>query len=240
MADPDFAHLQETALSEQPAYFEDIIAQRRTDPRDDLVSALVEAESDALTAHELHMLCYLLLGAGNETIRNLITRGLLADAHPAQQERLREGRDLKLAVEELLRWVSPLVHQARTVTTDAEVAGCHLAPGDQVVMLYGAANRDERVFGETTEEFDVTRDPNPHLAFGFGEHFCLGAALARVEARVLFDELVERFGHWSVVGPDERLCSTMIRGIKRLPVVLAPDREVSRPLSGRVCGVRRR
>ncbi|MEU6039216.1 cytochrome P450 [Actinomadura sp. NPDC047616] len=175
------------------------------------------------SSHELHMLCYLLLGAGNETTRNLITHGLLGlTRNPAQQERLREGRDLKLAVEELLRWVSPLVHQARTVTTDAEVAGCHLAPGDQVVMLYGAANRDERVFGETAEELDVTRDPNPHLAFGFGEHFCLGAALARVEARVLFDELVDRLGHWSVVGPDERLRSTMIRGIKRLPVVLAP------------------
>ncbi|GAA2455129.1 hypothetical protein GCM10010191_87750 [Actinomadura vinacea] len=156
----------------------------------DLVSALVEAESDALSAHELHMLCYPLLGAGNETTRNLITHALLGLTRNSAHRR--RGRR-----------VSPGARR----------------PGNHAVR---AANRDERVFGETAEEFDVTRDPNPHLAFGFGEHFCLGAALARVEARVLFDELVDRFGHWSIVGPDERLRSRMIRGIKRLPVVLAP------------------
>ena len=126
------------------------------------------------------------------------------------------------AVEELLRWVSPLIHQARTVTADTEIDGQPLAAGDQVVMLYGSANRDERVFGPTAEDLDVTRDPNPQLAFGFGEHFCLGAALARLEGQVLFEELADRFGHWSVAGPPERLRSTMIRGIKRLPVILLP------------------
>jgi cytochrome P450 len=224
-ADPDFAHLQDTAMAEQFAYFEDIFGRRRADPGDDLISALIEAEAehDDFSAQDLSMLCFLLLGAGNETTRNLITHGLVGlTSHLDQQARLREEREVWRATEELLRWVSPLVHQARTVTTDTELGGRHLVPGDQVVMLYGSANRDERVFGASAGDLDVARDPNPHLAFGFGEHFCLGAALARVEARVLFEELVDRFGHWSVVGPAERLRSTMIRGIKRLPVVLTP------------------
>jgi cytochrome P450 len=224
-ADPEFADLLGTTMPEQLAYFEDIIGQRRAEPRDDLISVLAEAEAghDDFSPSELTLLCFLLLGAGGETTRNLIAHGLVGlTRHPDQQAILREGRDTGRAVEELLRWVSPLLHQARTVTTDTEIDGRRLAAGDQVVMLYGSANRDERVFGPTAEDLDVTRDPNPHLAFGFGEHFCLGAALARIEGQVLFEELADRFGHWSVAGPPERLRSTMIRGIKRLPVVLSP------------------
>jgi len=224
-ADPEFADLLGTTMPEQLAYFEDIIGRRRAEPRDDLISVLVqaEAEHDDFSPSELNLLCFLLLGAGSETTRNLIAHGLVGlTRHPGQQAILREGRDVGRVVEELLRWVSPLIHQARTVTTDTEIDGRHLAAGDQVVMLYGSANRDERVFGQSAEDLDVTRDPNPHLAFGFGEHFCLGAALARLEGRVLFEELADRFGHWSVAGPPERLRSTMIRGIKRLPVVLSP------------------
>jgi len=224
-ADPEFADLLGTTMPEQLAYFEDIIGRRRAEPRDDLISVLAEAEAghDDFSPSELNLLCFLLLGAGSETTRNLIAHGLVGlTRHPGQQAILREGRDTGRAVEELLRWVSPLIHQARTVTTDTEIDGQRLAAGDQVVMLYGAANRDERVFGQTAEDLDVTRDPNPHLAFGFGEHFCLGAALARLEGQVLFEELADRFGHWSVAGPPERLRSTMIRGIKRLPVVLSP------------------
>ena len=224
-ADPEFADLLGTTMPEQLAYFEDIIGRRRAEPRDDLISVLTEAEAghDDFSPSELNLLCFLLLGAGSETTRNLIAHGLVGlTRHPDQQAILREGRDVGRAVEELLRWVSPLIHQARTVTTDTEIDGRHLAAGDQVVMLYGSANRDELVFGQTAEDLDVTRDPNPHLAFGFGEHFCLGAALARIEGQVLFEELADRFGHWSVAGPPERLRSTMIRGIKRLPVVLSP------------------
>jgi cytochrome P450 len=224
-ADPEFADQMATAMPEQLAYFEDIIGQRRAEPRDDLISTLVEAEAehDDFSPHELNLLCFLLLGAGSETTRNLIAHGLVGlTRHLDQQALLREGRDVERMVEELLRWVSPLIHQARTVTVDTEIGGRRLAPGDQVVMLYGSANRDERVFGPTAEDLEVTRDPNPHLAFGFGEHFCLGAALARLEGRVLFEELADRFGQWNVVGSPERLRSTMIRGIKRLPVVLSP------------------
>jgi cytochrome P450 len=224
-ADPDFAGLQEVTMPEQLAYFEDIIDRRRAEPRDDLISTLIaaEAEHDDFSPHELNLLCFLLLGAGSETTRNLIAHGLVGlTRHPDQQALLRERRDVICVVEELLRWVSPLIHQARTVTTETELAGQRLVPGDQVVMLYGSANRDDRVFGQTAEDLDVTRDPNPHLAFGFGEHFCLGAALARLEGQALFEELIDRFGQWSVVGPPERLRSTMIRGIKRLPVVLSP------------------
>jgi cytochrome P450 len=224
-ADPEFADLLSTTMPEQLAYFEDIIGRRRAEPRDDLISVLAEAEAghDDFSPSELNLLCFLLLGAGGETTRNLIAHGLVGlIRHPDQQAILREGREAGRAVEELLRWVSPLIHQARTVTTDTEIDGRRLAAGDQVVMLYGSANRDERVFGQTAEDLDVTRNPNPHLAFGFGEHFCLGAALARLEGQVLFEELADRFGHWSVAGPPERLRSTMIRGIKRLPVVLSP------------------
>jgi cytochrome P450 len=224
-ADPEFGDLFNTTMPEQLAYFEEIIAQRRAEPRDDLISAMLEADAghDALSPAELNLLCFLLLGAGSETTRNLIAHGLVGlTSNLDQQAILREGGNIGRAVEEMLRWVTPLIHQARTVTTDTEIDGQPLAAGDQVVLLYGSANRDERVFGPTAEDLDLTRDPNPHLAFGFGEHFCLGAALARLEGQVMFEELADRFGHWSVVGPPERLRSTMIRGIKRLPVVLSP------------------
>ena len=224
-ADPEYADLLGTTMTEQLAYFEEIIGQRRAQPCDDLISVLVEAEAghDDFSPHELTLLCFLLLGAGSETTRNLIAHGLAGLVrHPGQQAILREGRDTARAIEELLRWVSPLLHQARTVTTSTEIAGQQLAPGDQVVLLYGSANRDQQVFGPDAEDLDVTRNPNPHLAFGYGEHFCLGAALARLEGQVLFEELTDRFGHWTLAGPSERLRSTMIRGIKRLPVVLSP------------------
>jgi cytochrome P450 len=140
--------------------------------------------------------------------------------HPDQLARLRDGRHVRLAVEEMMRWVSPAIHMARTVTVDTELRGQRLRAGDQVVMLYGAANRDDRVFGPTANELDVDRDPNPHLGFGFGTHFCLGAALARLEAAAVFTEMLDRFQHWQVVGPVQRLRSTMIRGIKHMPVIL--------------------
>ena len=223
IADPEYAHLQTTALIEQYQYFEHILAKRRSDPQDDLLTLLVQAEEqDEVFSHtDLLSLCFLLLAAGNETTRNLISHSVVGLARCTDQlAELRETRDVRRAVEELLRWVSPVIHMARTVTTDTELRGQPLRAGDQVVMLYGAANRDERVFGQTAELLDVDRDPNPHLSFGFGQHFCLGAALARMEARVLLEEMLDRFSDWSVVGPVQRLRSTMILGIKHVPVIL--------------------
>ena len=224
VADPEYAHLQQSAMIEQYEYFEQILEERRLRPAHDLLSALVRAEANGedFTHTDALALCFLLLAAGNETTRNLITHSLRALVrHPDQLRLLRERRDARRAVEELMRWVSPVIHMARTVTVDTVLGNQPIRAGDQVVLLYGAANRDDRVFGATADDLDVSRDPNPHLGFGFGTHFCLGAALARVEARVLLDGLLDRFRDWRLVGPAETLQSTMIRGIKHLPVVLS-------------------
>ncbi len=224
VADPEYAHLQADALAEQYQYFEQTLADRRNRPRDDLLTVIAEAEDSAepdFGHADAMSLCFLLLAAGNETTRNLISHGVLTlSRHPDQMAALRSGSDMRLAVEELLRYVSPVIHMARTVTADTELRDQTLLTGEQVVMLYGAANRDDRVFGDSAADLCLDRDPNPHLSFGLGQHFCLGATLARLEARVLFEETVDRFTDWSVVGPVERLRSTMVLGIKHLPVVL--------------------
>jgi cytochrome P450 len=162
------------------------------------------------------------LVAGNETTRNLIALGTLAlIAHPDQCRLLVEDPTLiPGAVEEMLRWNSPVVHMARTAIADVEIRGQRIAEGEVVVMLYGSANRDEDIFGCDSEEFKVTRHPNPHIAFGCGEHSCLGAQLARLEACVLFDELLRRFPKLELVGDVDRMRATMIPGVKRMPVRL--------------------
>jgi cytochrome P450 len=127
------------------------------------------------------------------------------------------------AVEECLRWVTPIQTFCRTVVEDTEVGGEPVREGDYLIMLYASGNRDDRAYGPTADQFDVTREVNPaHLAFGFGEHLCLGAALARLEARVFFEELFTRYPDFAVVGPAERVPSTLVAGIHSLPVVLAP------------------
>jgi cytochrome P450 len=223
VADPEYADLQTRAMLEQYEYFEEILAQRLKEPRDDLLTHLVQAEQrDENFSHlDLLSLCFLLLAAGNETTRNLISLGVRALAdHPDQMADMRATGNTRCAVEELLRYCSPVIHMARTATTDTEIAGQAIRSGDQVVLLYGSANHDERLFGDTAEELVVRRNPNPHLSFGFGVHYCLGSSLARVEARVLLDAMLQRFSGWDVVGPVERLRSTMILGIKHLPLVL--------------------
>jgi cytochrome P450 len=223
-ADPEIELDPLVAMGQLFEYFQKLIAARRTEARDDLLSVLAGAEIDGhrLTDEDLLNFAFLLLVAGNETTRNLIALGTLAlIAHPDQRRLLIEDRSLiPGAVEEMLRWNSPVVHMARTATTDVEIRGQLIAEGDTVVMLYGSANRDEDIFGADSEEFKVTRHPNPHIAFGCGEHSCVGAQLARLEASVMFDELLRRFPRLELVGEVDRMRATMVPGVKRMPVRL--------------------
>ena len=223
-ADPEIELDSFVAMGQLFEYFQKLIAARRARPRDDLLSVLAEAEIDEhrLTDEDLLNFAFLLLVAGNETTRNLIALGTLAlIAHPDQCRLLVEDpARIPLAVEEMLRWNSPVVHMARTATADVEIRGQRIRAGEVVVMLYGSANRDEDVFGPDSEEFRITRHPNPHIAFGCGEHSCVGAQLARLEATVLFDELLRRFPRLELVGDVDRMRATMVPGVKRMPVRL--------------------
>jgi cytochrome P450 len=223
-ADPEIELDSLVAMGQLFEYFQKLIAVRRVEPRDDLLSVLAEAEIDEhrLTDEDLLNFAFLLMVAGNETTRNLIALGTLAlIAHPDQCRLLVEDpARIPLAVEEMLRWNSPVVHMARTATADVEIRGERIHAGDVVVMLYGSANRDEDIFGPDSEEFVVTRHPNPHIAFGCGEHSCVGAQLARLEASVFFDELLRRFPRLELVGEVDRMRATMVPGVKRMPVRL--------------------
>ena len=219
-----------TAYAEYGAYLQEIFESRRREPREDLTGILVAAQQDGMLApdeeamenDEIVMFMTLLLVAGNETTRNAIAGGMLAlMEHPDQFALLRRRPELiDLAVEEILRYVTPIICFRRTVVRDATVRGQAMKPGDRVLMLYQSANRDEAVFPDP-DRFDITRDPNPHLAFGIGAHFCLGANLARAELRIMIEALVERFPDMRVApgGAAERMASTLVSGIRRLPVV---------------------
>jgi cytochrome P450 len=190
-------------------YFVGLVEARRADaargnPGDDLVSALIAAEVDGerLTDHEIHAFGFLLFVAGNETTTSLIGNASWYLAHhPDQRELLREQPDLiPSALEELLRYDAPTQCLRRTLTRDVELHGVTMREGEMVNLLFGAANRDERAF-EDPDRFDVTRQPQGHLAFGHGAHFCLGAALARLEARIALGEMLERMPGWEVTAP---------------------------------------
>jgi len=202
-------------------FLDEHLRDRVTHPRDDLTSMLVHAEfaGRPLTHGEARLFCLSLLVAGNETTRHLLSGALLALwEHPDQRAALAADPALiPGAVEESLRWVTPIQAFGRTATEDTRV-GADPVPRDAfVVMLYASANRDEAVFGPTADRFDVTRpvDP-PHLAFGFGEHLCLGAALARMEARIFLAELLARTPEWDVVGAPDWAPSTLVRGMRSL------------------------
>lgn len=225
--DPDIELEPVVALAELYEYFTKLIAARRSGEvagQDDLLSILAAAEVDGvrLTDEDLLNFSFLLLVAGNETTRNLIALGTLAlIEHPDQFALLRSDPSLlTCAVEEMLRYTSPVTHMARQATADVEIRGQQIKAGDTVVMLYGSANRDEEVFGANSEEFDITRNPNPHIAFGAGEHACLGAQLARLEARVLFEVLLGTYPTIELTGDVTRLRATMVPGVKRMPVRL--------------------
>jgi cytochrome P450 len=212
-------------------YLVGVAEGRRSAPRDDVVSALARATSDGdlLSEAELAMFLIQLLVAGNETSRNLVAGGLYALAeHPEQWEWLRgEPNRVPGAVEELLRWTTPVISFLRTATCDTDVAGTAVHAGDPLLCLYASANRDEEVFGQSANALDVGRDPNPHLSFGFGTHFCLGAALARLEARVVLEELLERYRSLRPAGPIERVPSPVIAGVRRAPLVFGVSRRPS-------------
>ena len=163
-----------------------------------------------------------LVTAGNDTTKTMLSSGLLALLqHPDQLALVRADRRLvPLAVEEILRWANPLHYFRRTATADTEIGGAHIGTGQKVAMVYTSANRDEDVFDDP-QRFDVRRDPNPHLSFGIAEHFCLGAHLARLEGRVFFGELLDRFGTIELTGDPVRVRSNLNNSLKRLPVRLA-------------------
>jgi len=226
--DPEFQRPGKTpnqtrnlALSELRTYYKGLIDRRRSDPQDDLVSELTSARVDGelLTEEQLLSYCELMVVAGNETTRNAISGGLLAfSEHRDEWEKLRRHTELlPTAVEEILRWVSPITHFTRTATEDREVLGNKIRAGDELALFYPSANRDEEVF-EDPFSFRIDRRPNRHLAFGIGEHFCIGAHLARVEIETTFRHLLGRLEEFEVSGPVERLSSAVNGGIKHLPL----------------------
>ena len=226
--DPEFRRPGETpgqtikrARGEMHAYLGALIDERRRDPGDDIVSHLLGAEIDGqpLTELQLLMYCELIVEAGNETTRNAISGGLLAfSEHRGEWEKLRDHPDLMSdAVEEMLRWVSPIIHFTRMATEDAEVRGVEIAEGDRLALFFASANRDEDVYDDPFT-FRVDRHPNPQLAFGIGQHFCMGAHLARLEMETVFRHLLTRLESFEIAGPVERLNSAVNGGIKHLPL----------------------
>jgi cholest-4-en-3-one 26-monooxygenase len=209
------------ARGELRAYMQNLVEQRRAEPRDDLVSGLLTGTVDGKPLNEEQLLsyCELFVEAGNETTRNAISGGLLAFCeHRDEWDRLRADRALLGdAVEEILRWVSPISHFTRVASEDCELHGVAIAAGDQLALYYASANRDEDVFDEPFS-FRIDRRPNPHLAFGFGEHVCLGAHLARVEIETIYRHLLDRLESFELAGEIERLKSAVNGSIKRLPL----------------------
>jgi len=218
------------AAAELFGYAADLYEQKRANPGGDLMSVLsqVELDGERLSELELDLFFMLLAVAGNETTRNLMSGAMVAFSQfPDQWERLRADRSLlPSAVEEMLRFVTPVMNFRRQATEDVEIGGQKVAEGDKVVFFHVSANRDETVFDEP-DRFDVGRSPNPHMAFGGGgPHFCLGANLARMEIVVMFEHLLDRLPDLHVAGDVERLQSNFINGVKHLPVAFSPVRPV--------------
>ncbi len=202
-------------------YFAKLGQDRLAEPRDDIVSVLVHSKVDGKPMPQLELLsyCFLLVIAGNETTRNAASGGLLAMIeNPDEARKLRSDPGLlDKAVEEMIRWTSPVIQFCRTPVEDFELHGQKIRAGDSMCLFYPSANRDEEVFDEP-DRFLLDRDPNPHLGFGVGEHFCLGANLARLELRVLLRQMLERVEDVELAGPFERVRSSFLGGVKRMPI----------------------
>jgi cytochrome P450 len=217
--------------AEMWGYLVGVAEERRVSPAQDLVSVLANVGShpknpgngnqDQLSEAELAMFLIQLLVAGNETTRNLLSGGLVALAErPDQWAALRADPTLvPSAVEELLRWTTPVISFMRTATAPTTIRGKAVAEGDPVLLMYASANRDEEIFGADADRLRIDRHPNPHVAFGFGPHFCLGAALARLEARVVLSQLLDRFASLRPAGPVERTASSVIAGVRHASLV---------------------
>jgi len=218
----------EKAALEMFMYGAKLQEKARKHPGDDLGTALLHAEVDGerLTDFEFHSFFMLLAIAGNETTRTVTTNGMLAlIENPDQRRRVVENPALvESAVEEILRYTPAVHHFRRTATADTEIRGQKIREGDKVTIWYTSANRDEDVFGDS-QAFDVARDPNDHLAFGIGEHFCLGSNLARMELNLIFDELLRRIGRdMELAAPPRRLRSNFVNGVKEMRVTFSPER----------------
>ncbi len=211
----------QAALAEMFAYLSALIAERRTRPRDDISSVLANAtvHGERLPEFELNSYLALLVVAGNETTRNAASGGLLALVeHPNEMGRLRAKPELvNLAVEEVVRVTSPVIQFCRTPVEDFELRGTKIRAGEALCLFYPSANRDESVFDEP-DAFRIDRRPNPHVGFGIGEHFCLGANLARLELRIIFEQLRPRLERLELRAPPSRMRSSFLGGIKRMPI----------------------
>lgn len=216
----------ERAAAEAAAYGAALVARKRAEGGDDMLSALcrsVGPDGEPPTEGELVMFFSLLMAAGSETTRNAIALGLEAlVGNPDQMALLRAQPELLVeATEEILRWSSPTLYNRRTATRGTELGGRPIAAGDKVTLWWASANRDDRVFEEPFR-FDIRRQPNPHLAFGSRSHFCLGANLARMEIRIVFEALLARFDRFELTGPVERVRTNKHAGVRRMPVRLHP------------------
>jgi len=224
--DPEYARDGDTsnsrvAMEEAQAYFGQLMEKRRADPQDDLATEIALAEVYGEPIGVFEVLCYyfVILSAGHDTTRNALSGGLLALLErPDQFEQLQNDLSLlPTAVDEILRWTTPVNHFARTAQRDYELRGQTIKEGDSLGLFYSSANRDDEVFDEPFE-FRVDRNPNPHLTFGMGAHFCIGAALARMEITKLFERLLPRLRSVELAGEPERLRTAFVGGVKHLPI----------------------
>jgi cholest-4-en-3-one 26-monooxygenase len=209
------------AMVELFTYFAKLVEEKKQNPAEDLITHFTKIEIDGKPLELMDVLawCLIIVVAGNETTRNGTTGGMLAFIeHPDQLRKLQANMDLlDSAVEEAVRWSTPIIHFARTATRDQIVRGQRIREGESVALFYPSANRDEEIF-EAPFEFRIDRNPNRHLGFGIGEHFCLGAHLARMEMQVAYRHLLPRIDEIELAGPIERLQSSLVGGVKHLPI----------------------
>jgi len=221
--DPEYGDREggQTALVELFSYFAKLVEEKQRNPEDDLITLFTQAEVDGKKLEMMDMLawCQIIMVAGNETTRNATTGGMLAlIQHAGEFRRMqRQPELLKPGIEEMLRWTSPIIHFCRTAAHDMDFHGQRLREGDHMALFYPSANRDEDIF-EDPYTFRIDRNPNRHLAFGVGEHFCAGAHVARLELEMAFKYLLPRMEEVELAGPVERLNSNLIGGIKHLPI----------------------